>query len=1556
MRKRLLPILALAIGGVLATCVLIIVGALIVVNTGWGNRRLLERVLPAIDDAIAGRLTLDRLRVGIDRLILLGVRLRGPEGMPVAEVDRVVVVFSPLALLRRRVDLQILSIERPQLWLVQDERGLNLARALAPTGPAEVGEKNPTRLVITVRQLTLGGGRVELQTAHRASERSGRDAPLRITDLSAQGSATYDLATGHAQVRLGLSGRSRSIYVAPLRLVLEAGVGPAGARADLALSLGANRFEGELHAVPAGSESQQTLTLTLRKLHLAPGLLPALWPAWPVAGPVDGRGRLRRRGQVVEAELALATAAGKIEIDGGLDVASWRSPGIRIRGEGLDLGALLSRAPASNLAFTLEARGGGGDLARLDGEVRLQVMSGQIGGRPAGPLRLHLRARNGNYHLDELFAALPGLSLSARGQADLRKVDVTAELRVADLRRTAQALAAGRSLPLAGQGHLSARLEGSWQAPSLTAGGRFSRLDYAGNQSRALALRVRAPDLRRPQLTDASLAVRSLAIGSERLEQIEVALRTTPGRNFRTSLQVRGPQPLTLAASGRWSETLDALHLTRLELAYPEATWKVRRPARIEVGDRLLVDGLVLVSGTQRIALDVLRSGAKLRARARLDSLDLSRLPRLIRAAVPALAGRLDATVEAQGSVDRPDLHIRAALRDGRVALLRPVDLNIDLRSAGGRLAGELQAQALGGAIRSRFDLQATFPPTRSSPLELAVEAESIRLDRLAAVLGGEGARIGGTAVLKLQLGGTAAAPRMKVDARVEDLVAAGRPIGQLRLSLASRPGSSLTAELQLESLGRTGTAHVSSPLDVGRLLLRPAVVQLRDLPFRATARFDEVPIEPLARLSGIRGALEGTASLLLDARGTVANPVGSLEVILAGVQASGIPSTDARLVLQSVDGAAGLSADLSVSRNRQMLARARASLALAVTRIADRVALARAPVTLEATLLPIDLQRLVAPVESDRQRPRRLGGRLQARARLEGTLGDPRIEFDARAENVVLEGAPLGQGRLRLDYRAGRPQLELELAGPGGGSLVLTAASQLDLGYPLPAGGVALRRLPITARLDAEYYDLTPLSCLSDEVRVVAGKLSAQAKVDGHLGAPGLEGRLEWRDGRLVLAGLGEFRDIHLLLHGDENRIVLHELAARSGAGTARLSATAERLAGGQLELAARADLRRFPIRSDGRRIATLTMAPRLTGRASLERIALTAEIDETDLRLASRTGQEVQSLERPADVVRFWGDEPLNREQADKHAALAQARRDLLAGEDPVASEAASSAVQARTAGPPPAEVLVKAPNNIWVRGQDVNLELGLGPEFVIVLPRNPERVPDLPRGNSSGEAAFVPTRVARPEPSIFGTVFVRRGQVEVLGRRFRLQDGSVLRFTGPPDRPVLDVRAVHEPRHADLTVMVNLSGPVDALAVEITSPERPEYAQADLLAVILTGRPPGESADVSPEATSRAASLLGGFLADRLQSTLMRRLPIDVLSLDPGEGLRALELEAGTYLGEDLYVAYVGRFGSDPFLRENENEVQLEYRLSQRWSFQGSFGDARRGSAELVWTRRY
>ena len=123
-----------------------------------------------------------------------------------------------------------------------------------------------------------------------------------------------------------------------------------------------------------------------------------------------------------------------------------------------------------------------------------------------------------------------------------------------------------------------------------------------------------------------------------------------------------------------------------------------------------------------------------------------------------------------------------------------------------------------------------------------------------------------------------------------------------------------------------------------------------------------------------------------------------------------------------------------------------------------------------------------------------------------------------------------------------------------------------------------------------------------------------------------------------------------------------------------------------------------------------------------------------------------------------------------------------------------------------------------------------------------------------------------------------------------------------------------------------------------------------------MLATGHLPDQHNGGSTTPSSAAVSVLGGVLSGQVQKTLAHRLPLDVLLIEPGQGLDGTRLEAGTYLTDRTYAAYVGRIGADPFGRENRNEVQLEYQLTRRWSFQGIYGDQRRGSADLVWTKNY
>jgi translocation and assembly module TamB len=242
----------------------------------------------------------------------------------------------------------------------------------------------------------------------------------------------------------------------------------------------------------------------------------------------------------------------------------------------------------------------------------------------------------------------------------------------------------------------------------------------------------------------------------------------------------------------------------------------------------------------------------------------------------------------------------------------------------------------------------------------------------------------------------------------------------------------------------------------------------------------------------------------------------------------------------------------------------------------------------------------------------------------------------------------------------------------------------------------------------------------------------------------------------------------------------------------------------------------------------------------------------------------------------------------------------------------------------------VVIEAPRNLWIEAADAHLELGLDEGFVLAV---------------------------NDETRVFGTVLVRRGRVQLMSKRFDVDTTSAVRFTGPLDRPTLAVKATYQARTEGLTVVVALSGPLDRLQFQLSSPDHATLGDTELLTLLATGHLPDEhtgGTTTTPE--SQAASLLGGVLASQVQKTLSRRLPLDVLVIEPGQGLSAPRLEAGTYLTDSIYVAYVGRTAADPFGRENRNEIQLEYQLSRRWSFQGVYGDARKGSADLLWTKSY
>ena len=175
--------------------------------------------------------------------------------------------------------------------------------------------------------------------------------------------------------------------------------------------------------------------------------------------------------------------------------------------------------------------------------------------------------------------------------------------------------------------------------------------------------------------------------------------------------------------------------------------------------------------------------------------------------------------------------------------------------------------------------------------------------------------------------------------------------------------------------------------------------------------------------------------------------------------------------------------------------------------------------------------------------------------------------------------------------------------------------------------------------------------------------------------------------------------------------------------------------------------------------------------------------------------------------------------------------------------------------------------APDKLWVSGGGAALELGLAPDFRIVI---------------------------ADETHLHGEVIVRRGRIDALGRRFDLKADSSLQFEGAPDHPTLDATAQYQDNDDNVTVLVTAKGPIDHLTIGVSSPNRPDLNQSQLYTLIITGHLPS-SGGSSGGGVGAAASERGGVAGRRrdrraLQKTLAKHLPLDVLTIDTGGGAGA------------------------------------------------------------------
>lgn len=1488
--------MALTAAGALGTLVVAALGGYAYLTGSSGEARVKAFLLSRANQSLRGRLEATGLELSLRRISLAGLKLYDPDGVLVAEVERVDLALRAAS--PSEVSLSSARIVRPRLYLRQDSRGLNLARALEAKEAGGAGPSgSPFRLQLD--ELALEEGFADFVHASAAGERRST-----VEELGGKGRASYASGGGELSAALELSGRAQSPLKAPLSLHAEAGGEGAALSAKADLSIAGARL-----SVAWESRGSELATVTLQALELPPEVARAALPGYPLRLPLTATGSLERKGNLATAALRASAGSARVFAEGSWDIVRWRSAGLKLDAHGINLAELLDGGMESDLRLALFAQGGGTSLKNLEGTLALEVPASQLERQPLGPIRLFASAQGGKVEVSELLAVLPGLRLTGSGSATHEHLRLRGELTAADLARASRALAAvSPGVPsLVGHGALTLEVEGPLRHPGLWVKGELPLLRAEAGTVESLRVDGRLADVRRPLEAQGTLEAKKLRVGDRSFEEVRVAL-ATQGRKLEADFSTKGLSSIVLHAGGTLEPGGEGLGLTELALRYPEARWELESPTRVGwSGGDVELGRVRLRSGRQSISLEGSRKGSRLRADLSVSDLDLRLLPGAFVDSKLELAGLVNVKLHAQGKLPRPKVDAQVEWRDGGFREIRQVHGLVEAAFERDRLQGHLQLRSPLAQVAARFGLppRELFAGRGDGTVDLTASVRDADLESLSSIA--KLLPLKGRADIDLRLGGTSGDPRLEGRVTGRELqasVGSGElSLSSLELSVKSAEDGKLSAKLGAKGYGGTAQLALEAPLTLARLLRLRRAGELLEAPLELTLSASGVELSQLVRTGLLPEEVGGTVALELSARGTAKAPDGTMKLQLTGATAAGVPPADVSLELTAKRSE--VRAELSARRGPNRIANLRARLMAPFERLLEPEGLAKAPFTVDGEAGPLSLSEL--GLRSAEEGTSELAGQAKAVLSAQGTLDEPRVDLRASLERAALGKVALGRADLLYRYGNGKHALDAELRSPDGKLLELDGELELDASYSALRKRPDITKAPVRATLRAKRFELDFLAGIHPKVRALSGLLDADARLQGELWAPAVEGVVEWTDGRIGLLGYGEYRKVHLRLLANNERIQLEDFSARAGAGSVELTGTATRGREGYA-LSASAEASELPIVYDDQLFAIATLRATLEGEAGAKLLDIRElAIPEAHVELPALRRKDLQDLDRPNDVVLVKNGQPLH-----------QRKRREAPGEKAGIKDESERRYQ----------IVLRAPRNLWVKGADVTAELGLSEGFRVTY---------------------------QGETSMYGEVHVLRGRAEVIGRKFEVQRDAELRFQGPAKQPYINLTATHVNEREGVTVFVTITGRGKEVSLKPSS--QPPLSESEIYTLLATGRRALKRGSGAAMTGEQAASVVGALAASQLKSALAKKLPLDVFSIEAGaEGFKGTKVEAGTYVSDKVYLGYTAQIDADKSKGENSHAGKLEYQISPRWAFEATYGDAHAGGADLVWSRDY
>ncbi len=515
------------------------------------------------------------------------------------------------------------------------------------------------------------------------------------------------------------------------------------------------------------------------------------------------------------------------------------------------------------------------------------------------------------------------------------------------------------------------------------------------------------------------------------------------------------------------------------------------------------------------------------------------------------------------------------------------------------------------------------------------------------------------------------------------------------------------------------------------------------------------------------------------------------------------------------------------------------------------------------------------------------LGTQLRASAQLARRSGDLALQAEAADGSAARVQAGVREARLAIEAEGEAVRAELRWASERAGQ----ASGRLSTRLAREGGGWAWpEAAPLDGRLQAQLPRLGVWSLLAPPGWRLRGSVAADLGVAGTRAAPWLTGTVQADDLALrsVVDGVA-LQDGRLRARLEGDRLVVQELLLRgAGADGGSVVATGE----GRW--------------ADG--------APRLQAQARLERLRASVRSD----RALTVSGQLAAALRPEATELR-------GQLRVDRARIVLPDETAPRLSEDVVVRNLPPGVRWDRGGGTP-------AERGAPARPLLLAVDLDFGPDFQL-------------------EGRGIRTRLAGTlqvggetlaQPRLTGTLRTVGGMYKAYGQELEI-DRGVLRFTGPPDNPALDIVAIR-PRQVQ-KVGVQVTGTAQAPFVRLVA--EPELPESEKLAWLVLGRPAAAGGAEAALLQQAALALLESRRGPGSTKGPAALLGLDELGFrrDAAEG-PAVTL--GKRLGQNLYASY------ERGLSGTLGTLFVFYDLSRRVTVRAQAGE--RAALDLIFTFAY